>query len=104
MDSQTFKGFTPLHRCAFYDHSRLASLLCLAGASRLKDSNGDSAYDVAVARGNTQLISILKPLIDSAGNDITGIQYATNNPKHPNFRPNARTSLFAMFDLESSMA
>lgn len=105
MDCQTHSLYSPLHRAAFYDHPRLVALLTLAGADQsLTDKDGRTAYDVAVAQGNEQIARSLKPLIDSNGNNLTGIMYATNNPKHPNFRPAAREAFFAMFAMEAAMA
>jgi len=105
VDCQTDSKYTPLHRCAFYNHSRLASLLLLAGANqKLKDKDGRTAYDVAVKEQNPELVKLLQPLITKTGEDITGIAYATNNPKHPNFRPEAREALFNLYSFESKLA
>eukprot|EP01102_Stenamoeba_stenopodia_P006651 TRINITY_DN1839_c0_g1_i1.p1 TRINITY_DN1839_c0_g1~~TRINITY_DN1839_c0_g1_i1.p1 ORF type:complete len:308 (-),score=80.58 TRINITY_DN1839_c0_g1_i1:49-972(-) len=105
VDCQTDNKYTPLHRCAYYDHPRLASLLCLAGANqKLRDENNQTAYEVAVENENREVAEILKPLITKDGEDLTGTAYATNNPKHPNFRPEARKALFSLFAIESSLA
>lgn len=104
VDCQTNLKYSPLHRCAFYDHARLASLFVLAGASQLlKDKDEMTAYDVAVAQGNDEIASLLEPLFVD-GRNVTGLAYATNNPKHPNFRPEARRSLFSLFLQEASVA
>eukprot|EP01039_Chlorochromonas_danica_P003246 gene3246-3556_t len=103
VDCQTKLGYTPLHRCAFYDHPRLASLLCLAGADRtLRDHNGDRAYDVAVKEGNDEVAQLLAPLIAQDGVDISNFMYARNNPKHPNYRPESRAALLQLFMLETA--
>eukprot|EP01039_Chlorochromonas_danica_P010272 gene10272-11368_t len=103
VDCQTKGGYTPLHRCAFYNHPRLASLLCLAGADRtLRDKKGDRAYDVAVARGHDEVAKLLVPLISPDGVDLSGIIYARNNPKHPNYRPESRDALLQLFMLETA--
>lgn len=105
IDSQTNGKYTPLHRCAFYDHPRLASLFVLAGANQtIVDENGQTAYEVAVAQQNQDIIKLLKPIIDEDGKNLSGIAYATNNPNHPNFRPEARESLFALYSLNESLA
>eukprot|EP01033_Poteriospumella_lacustris_P012254 gene12254-8765_t len=104
VDCQTNLKYSPLHRCAFYDHPRLASLFVLAGANQLlKDKDEMTAYDVAVAQGNDEIASLLEPLF-ADGRNVTGLAYATNNPKHPNFRPEARRSLFSLFLQEASLA
>lgn len=65
--------FTPLHRCAFYGYTRLASLLCLAGTNQmLQDESGQTAYERAVEQNNTEVAEILKPFFDSDGNNIAG--------------------------------
>lgn len=103
VDCQTKLGYTPLHRCAFYDHPRLASLLCLAGADRtLRDQKGDRAYDVAVAEGHEEVAQLLAPLISQDGVDISNVMYARNNPKHPNYRPGSRDALLQLFMLETA--
>jgi ankyrin repeat protein len=102
VDCQTNGKYTPLHRCAFYDHPRLASLLCLAGADQtIIDENGETAYDVAITKGTFEVAQILEPMYDNNGKNISGIAYATNNPKHTNFRKEARDALFVLFDLEN---
>lgn len=104
MDCQTKRGYSPLHRAAFYNHRRLAGILALAGADqKIRDSDGQTAYEVAVARGNDAIAETLKPMIYN-GRDMTGIMYATNNPKHPNHRPEARAALFAIHDVENSLS
>lgn len=98
MDCKTHLKYTPLHRCAFYNHVRLASLLVLAGADQhQRDENGQTAYEVAVAENNHDVATILKPMLTKDGKDITGMQYASNNPKHPAHRPEAREALFQLF-------
>jgi len=95
--------YSPLHRCAHYGHPRLASLLVLAGADQsLVDQDGRTAYDCAVEQENAELAEILKPVM-SNGRNISGLPYATNNPKHPNFRPEARDALFSLFDMNASL-
>ncbi len=99
MDTQTNSGFTPLHRCAFYNHHALAKLLCLAGAKRLKSEDGVTAYEVAVANENDSIAALLKPKYDSDGNDITEAKYAKNNPRHPDFTPEKRADDLKMLTL-----
>lgn len=104
IDCQTNGKYSPLHRCAYYNHPRLASLLVLAGADQtIVDENGQTAYEVAVQAGNIAVQEILRPIYDENGRNIAGIAYATNNPKHPNFRPEARDALFALFALDQSL-
>lgn len=104
VDCQTNSGYTPLHRCAFYNHPSMTAMFVLAGANqKIIDGNGKTAYDVAVAEGNEEIARQLKPLILDDGTDMTGTMYATNNPKHPNFRPDAREALFSMWNLERSL-
>lgn len=104
VDCQTNLKYSPLHRCAFYNHPRLASLFVLAGANQcLKDKDEMTAYDVAVAQGNNEIASALEPIYAN-GQNITGLAYATNNPKHPNFRPEARRALLSLFHQEASLA
>jgi ankyrin repeat protein len=82
----------------------LASLFVLAGADQsIVDENGQTAYEVAVSVGNEEVMSILEPMFSEDGRDITGIAYATNNPKHPNFRPEAREALFSLYFMEQSL-
>ncbi len=101
IDCQTNLGYSPLHRCAFYNHPRLASLFVLAGASQhLRDKDNETAYEVAVKQKNKDFQRILKPLISETGENISGIMYATNNPKHPNHRPEGREAFFSLFDAE----
>jgi hypothetical protein len=103
IDCQTHGKYTPLHRCAYYNHARLASLLVLAGADQtIVDENGQTAYEVAVQAENEDIAQILQPIFDAEGRNISGLPYATNNPKHPNFRPEARESLFALHEMEES--
>lgn len=107
VDCQTKSLYTPLHRCAFYGHDRLAALLCLAGADRkLKDKDGRTAYDVAVERQQQRpkLLQLLRPLVDAHGNDLTGIAYARNNPKHPQHRPEGREAFFRLYAMEAMAA
>jgi hypothetical protein len=66
------------------------------------DENGQTAYEVAVQAENEDVIRILQPIFDAAGTNISGLAYATNNPKHPNYRPEARESLFALHEMEES--
>ena len=66
------------------------------------DADGQTPYDCAVAQNNPDLIEILKPILSSTGEDITGIAHATNNPKHPQFRPEARDALFALFEMNAA--
>ena len=102
VDCQTNGKYTPLHRCAFYNHHRLAGLLVLAGACQtLTDEHGQTAYQVAVQQGNTEIASTLEPILDGTGNNIAGIAYATNNPKHAGFRQEARDSLFSLFEMNA---
>jgi ankyrin repeat protein len=104
VDCQTHGKYTPLHRCAHYGHSRLASLLVLAGADQsITDENGQTAYEVAVSVGNEEVMKILEPMFSEDGRNISGIAYATNNPKHPNFRPEAREALFSLYSMERSL-
>lgn len=101
VDCQTNLGYSPLHRCAFYNHPRLGSMLCLAGANQLlRDENHQTAYEVAVEKRNNRLINLLTPLFDSEGNNISGCMYASNNPKHPNYRPEAREAFFTLCALD----
>lgn len=94
MDCTTNNGYTPLHRCAFYNHIQLASLICMAGANqKAVDGDGKTAYDVAVSKGHARMAEKLKPIITPDGVDITGVMYERNNPKHPQFRPEAREAL-----------
>lgn len=75
----------------------------MAGANqKLRDENNQTPYEVAVEKGNSKVASILQPLITKEGVDITGIIYETNNPKHPNFRPEAREALWKLFVMEIS--
>lgn len=106
LDCQTWHGkYSPLHRCAFYGHQRLAALFCMAGANqKLLDANGKTAYQVAVDEGNEGIAQVLKPLITASGEDMTGVMYATNNPKHPNFRPEGRAAIFTLYGIESSLS
>ncbi len=105
MDCQTLLGYSPLHRCAFYNHPRLGSLLCLAGANKtLRNENNETAYEVALAKGNKRLIKLLTPIIDGQGNNISGVAYAVNNPKHPNYRPEARDAFFTLCALDNVVA
>lgn len=102
VDCQTNSRYTPLHRCAFYGHDRMAALLCLAGADQtLKDKDDQTAYDVAVEQGHAKLVSLLEPMIDSNGNNISGIAYARNNPKHPQHRPEGREAFFRLYAMEA---
>lgn len=101
IDCQTKSLYTPLHRCAFYGHDRMAALICLAGADQtLKDKDGQTAYDVAVERGNPKLVSLLEPMVASDGTDLTGIAYARNNPKHQQHRPEGREAFFRLYSME----
>lgn len=94
MDCQTLLGYTPLHRAAYYDHPALASLLRVTGADlSIKDSNGETAYDVAE---NEAIKHTLKPVIDKDGKDITNM-FTVHNPKHPNYNPAARAALFEAY-------
>lgn len=106
IDCQTKSLYTPLHRCAFYGHDRMAALLRLAGADqKLKDKDGHTAYNVAVERQqHPKLLSLLKPVVDSHGNDLTGIAYARNNPKHPQHRREGREAFFRLFAMEAMAA
>ncbi len=105
VDCRTKRNYTPLHRCAFYNHPRLAGLLVMAGADQtIRDENNETPYEVSVTQQNTKVSKLLKPLFDNHGNNIAGIMYATNNPKHPNFPQEARDALFRLFDINSSMA
>jgi ankyrin repeat protein len=105
INCQTNGKYTPLHRCAFYNHPRLASLLTLAGADQLvTDENGMTAYEVAAQKGNEQVSQLLKPIFSNDGTNISGIMYATNNPKHPNFRPDARQAFFDLFALNNEIS
>lgn len=80
-------------------------MFVLAGADQtIVDENGQTAYEVAVAQGNEEISNLLKPVLDSDGRNISGLPYATNNPRHPNFRPEARRALFALFALNETMA
>jgi ankyrin repeat protein len=104
VDCQTNLKYSPLHRCAFYDHRRLASLLILAGADQtVQDADGQTPYECAVEKGNEEMVAILKPLLSSTGENISGLPYATNNPRHPQFRPEARDALFSLFDMEAAL-
>ena len=101
VDCQTGGLYTPLHRCAFYYHPRLASLLCLAGASRtLRDENNQTAYEVAVTKGHHDIAKVIKPLENE---ETTGGPYSSNNPKHPNFRPEAREAFFNLWEMEQKL-
>lgn len=104
VDCQTKSGFTPLHRCAFYNHSRLAAILCLAGANQTlcDKENHQTAYEVAVTCKNDELAKLLQPIYDADGKNITGIAYATNNPNHPHFRPEAREALLALHAMDTA--
>jgi hypothetical protein len=62
------------------------------------------AYDVAVKEANENLCRLLQPMITKDGSDITGIQYSTNNPKHPAFRPESRQALLSLFAMESRLS
>lgn len=105
MDCATNNGYTPLHRCAFYNHKQLAGLFCMAGANqKAVDGDGKTAYEVAVAEGNVEIAQILKPLIAPDGTDMTGVMYERNNPKHPEFRPQGREALFALAAINDSLA
>lgn len=101
VDCQTGGLYTPLHRCAFYYHPRLAALLCFAGANRtIRDENNQTAYEVAIEKGNRDIANIIKPL---EGEETNGGPYSTNNPKHPNFRPEAREAFFTLFAAEREL-
>ena len=77
IDCQTNDGFTPLHRAAFYGHERLARFLVLAGADQsIKDSDGQTAFDVAVTEGRTEIAQVLRPRFDDDGRNTTGIAQA----------------------------
>jgi ankyrin repeat protein len=106
VDCQTDLGYSPLHRCAYYDHPQLGSLLCLAGANQtLRDTeNQETAYEVAAKKRNRRLMKLLNPTYDADGNNISGCMYASNNPKHPNFRPEARDALFTLCALEMGIS
>jgi ankyrin repeat protein len=104
VDCVTINKYTPLHRCAFYNHKRLAGLFCMAGANQKAiDGDGKTAYEVAVEQGNTEVAQLLKPLLSSDGTDMTGVVYARNNPNHPEFRPQGREALFALAAINASM-
>lgn len=106
MDCQTNMGYTPLHRCAFYNHPRLGSLLVLAGATQsIRDfTEQQTPYEVSVARGNVKLIELLKPMFDDTGRDVKSLMYATNNPKHPQYRPEARAALLQLMNHEALLS
>lgn len=79
----------------------MAALFCLAGANqKIRDSNGQTAYEVAVERKNRRLITLLKPEFDADGNDITGMDLADTNPKHPQYRPERREALLRLYRTE----
>jgi ankyrin repeat protein len=66
VDCVTNNKYTPLHRCAFYNHKQLAGLFCMAGANQKAiDGDGKTAYEVAVEQGNTEVAQLLKPLLSS---------------------------------------
>ena len=39
-------------------------------------------------------------MFDATGKNISGCMYATNNPNHPNFRPEARDALLKLQAME----
>ena len=104
VNCQTNSGYSPLHRVAFYNHPRLAGLFMLAGADvTLRDENNQTAYEVAVERQNRRIAVMLTPMLNDAGEDISGAPYARNNPTHPQFKPSARESLFALHTMEGAL-
>ena len=103
VDCKTNMKYTPLHRCAHYGHRQLAQLLILAGADQEAiDQDGRTPYECAVSQENEELMLILKPYYLN-GRNVVGSLYAVNNPKHPDFRPEARDALFALYDLNESL-
>jgi hypothetical protein len=104
-NSRTVDGYTPLHRCAFYNHPRLAALLKLSGADpTLRDfEDKQSPYEVAIDMQLLDVANILEPLLDGNGNDISGIPHARNNPSHPEFKEEARQALANLVQIERSL-
>ena len=77
----------------------------MAGANqKLKDENNQTPYEVAVAKGNHKVASLLKPIITEEGHDISGIMYARNNPKHPEFRPEGRRAFFNLYAMNLDLS
>lgn len=104
IDCQTKSKYTPLHRCAYYNHQRLAGLLVMAGATQqLPDEHQQTAYHVAVAQQHYEIASLLKPVYDAQGKDITGLQYLLNNPKHSQYRSESREIFFQLFVMEQNL-
>lgn len=96
VNCQTDMKYSPLHRCAFYGHERLASLLAMAGADlTLIDKDGQTPYDVALEKGNTTIARVLNPKCNC--------MYARANPTHPEHKPEMRRSLFKLYDLEAKL-
>ena len=98
-------GYTPLHRAAFYGHDRLAATLLLLGADpTIVDGNGDTPYDCALAQGNQGIAEALTPVLNEEGENILGAMYATNNPRHPDHRPEALQAILALSEMEARLA
>ena len=98
-------GYTPLHRAAFYGHNRLAASLLLLGADpTIVDGNGDTPYDCAVAQGNQTIADTLAPVLNQQGENILGVMYARNNPRHPDHRPEALEAILALSAMEAKLA
>ncbi|WP_024768947.1 ankyrin repeat domain-containing protein [Aquimarina macrocephali] len=61
IDQQNYNGATALHFAATFGNKDIADLLIEARANKtIKNSFGDTPYDVAIKQANTKLASILK--------------------------------------------
>ncbi len=62
VNKANYQGDTPLHTAAFWGIEANIKLLLQYGADRsIKNKNGETAYDVAMAMGYTDLAKLLKP-------------------------------------------
>jgi len=99
VDHQDQTGNTALHCAAFHNHFDVASFLTLAGTDQtLKNADGQTAYDVAVAKGHAELAGTLGCILNSdeyKDEGSVGMRWmcAQNNPKHPKHSAKLRQRL-----------